>query len=756
MTESTPSRAALGVDADMRCIVDSVPHLMWVCGSDGVVTYVNERVADFTGQCSGAVSGWDFHAIAYRDDADRAAREWVHAVRTHTQFALDFRIRRCDGRYIWHAIRVDPIRDDHGNILAWLGTATDISSAKQLEGQLREAERKSAETLALLETLQSHAPVGFGFIDRNFRRVRVNEKLAEFNNTTVAEQVGALVSDLVPAFWPQLEPLYSSVLETGQPVLDVEVAGPSALDADQTRHWLNSYYPVALADEVIGVGIVAIEITDRKRSEQTNRQLAAIVEQSHDAILGSTADGIATSWNHAAELLLGYTAQEIIGHPLAVLAPKNLLAEQQQIRARILAGGPAERYETTRRCKDGSLVDVLITSSPATDEAGKVVGVSVIILDITERVEARKTALESQRQLAEAQHLAQLGSFEKDLLTGTMTWSSELYRLLGLDPDLPPTLDLFLSRVHPDDRHRFAHAHASVLRDHAPADLTHRIIRADGDVRWVESRAVCELGADGSPLTLHGTLRDTTEQTEAVRVRRQAEARFEVGFEQAGVGAAVLDLDGVVTRVNHAARTMLDRGQQELVGANWITFSHPDDLPLGIALTAALTAGKDTYADERRFLRPDNSVVWVSLNLTLVRGENGRAIYYLAQMQNIDARKGLEEQLVHQALHDSLTGIANRALLKDRLSRLLAGTRRRRTQLGVIFCDLDSFKLINESVSHDAGDAVIQQVADVIANVIGPHNTVARFGGDEFVILCEDTTGHATTDIARSGPQRGQ
>jgi diguanylate cyclase (GGDEF)-like protein/PAS domain S-box-containing protein len=750
MTTSLLGRRARGASPDLQLIADSISHLMWTCGPDGVATYVNERVAEFTGQASGSPSGWDFNVIAHPDDCDRAVREWVHAVRTQTQFALDVRIKRFDGRFVWHAFRADPIRDAQGQVVAWLGTATDIGAAKHLEEQLRASQRKTAQTLALLETLQSHAPVGLGFIDRDYRRVRVNEQLAEFTSSTVAEQVGALVPDLVPAFWPQLEPLYACVLETGQPVLDVEVAGPSGPDPLQTRHWLNSYYPVALADEVIGVGIVAIEITDRKRAEQANRQLAAIVEQSHDAIVGSTTDGIATSWNHAAELLLGYTAHEIVGQPLAVLAPTELVDEQERMRARILAGGPAERYETTRQCKDGSLVDVLITSSPAIDEAGNVVGVSVIILDITERVQARKAALNSQRQLAEAQHLAQVGSFEKDLTTGVMTWSTELYRLLGLDPNVTPTLELFLSRVHPDDRQRFAQAHAGVLRDPAPVDVAHRIVHDNGDLRWVESRAVCEFDDDGHPIKMRGALRDTTEQTEAVRIKHQAEARFEVGFEQAGVGTAILDLDGVVTRVNHAACVMLNRAGHELIGANWIAFSHPDDLPLGVALAAAHTVGNDTYADERRFLRPDGTAVWTSLNLTLVRDELGGPIYYLAQVQDIDTRKDLEEQLVHQALHDPLTGLANRALLKDRMSRLLAGTRRRRTQLGVIFCDLDSFKLINDSFSHDAGDEALRQAAHVITTAIGPSNTAARFGGDEFVILCEDTTGHDTLDIAEA------
>ncbi len=735
---------------DLQIFADGIPYSAWLAAPSGIITYVNRAATDYAGLPVGAVAEWGLDRRGHRSDADAVAREWAHAVRTQTPFDFDCRLRRADGKYRWHTCRARPLHDAEGLVVSWLGTAIDIDDAKELETRHRDSERKSAETLALLVTLQAHAPVGFGFVDRDIRRVLVNEKLAEYNDTTVAEQVGELVSELVPAFWPKLEPLYSSVLETGHPVLDVEVEGPSALDPHQTRHWLNSYYPVALADEVIGVGIIAIEITDRKRAEQANRQLAAIVEQSGDAILGSTLDGIATSWNHAAEELLGYTAQEIVGHPLAVLAPPDRRDEQARIRARIIAGGPAERYETTRRCKDGSLIDVLITSSPATDESGNVVGVSVIVVDITERLRARNVALTSQRQMAEAQEIAHVGSFEKDFTSGEMTWSAELYRLLGVEPDMTPTLDLFLSIVHPEDRTRFQSAHAESMRQGTMTELTHRIVRSDGELRWVESRAICELGPGGAALSMAGTLRDTTEQVESVRGQQEAESRFEIGFEQAGIATAILNLDGIVRRVNQAACSLLGRSEEQLVGRNWVTFSASDEVPLGAILAGRFAAGHDTYAAERRFLRPDGDTVWGALHVTLVRDAAGRAAYYLVQLQDICQRKALEADLLHQALHDSLTDLPNRALLKDRLVRLLAGTRRRGTRVGVIFCDLDHFKQINDTLSHDAGDDLLKQAGAHILAAVRESDTVARFGGDEFVVVCEEADVGETSEVARA------
>jgi two-component system sensor kinase FixL len=125
------------------------------------------------------------------------------------------------------------------------------------------------------------------------------------------------------------------------------------------------------------------------------RHLSAIIDGSGDAIFGSTADALVTSWNAAAEALFGYTAEEIIGQPLSTLAPEGCGSRSRRACGAAERGGPAERFESTRRRKDGSLVDVVITASRATDEAGEAVGLSVIAHDITESRVAQR-ALDSQ------------------------------------------------------------------------------------------------------------------------------------------------------------------------------------------------------------------------------------------------------------------------------------------------------------------------------------------------------------------------
>ena len=125
-------------------------------------------------------------------------------------------------------------------------------------------------------------------------------------------------------------------------------------------------------------------------------------------------------------------------------------------------------------------------------------------------------------------------------------------------------------------------------------------------------------------------------------------------------------------------------------------------------MLSRLAAGQDTYADERRYLRPDGSVIWALIHVTLVRDEAGEPEYFFVQLQDITGRKVMQEELAHQALHDTLTGLPNRALLEDRLVHGLAGSRRRGSQLGVMFLDVDQFKMVNDALGHSAGDDLLR------------------------------------------------
>jgi PAS domain S-box-containing protein len=216
-TFGVPARAGQPptvINAGLHQVLEAMPQLIWMATADGSTDYVNERFRTYAGYPVDIPSdlGWAIH----RDDADDAALAWDFAIAARKTFDIDCRLRRFDGEYRWHALSARPFGGDAGGVVRWIGTATDIDDAKQREVTQRMSERKSVETLAMLETLHSNVPIGLGFVDRDLRRVFVNRALASFNGSTVAEQLGQRVPDLMPAVWPQLEPMYRAVLEDAE------------------------------------------------------------------------------------------------------------------------------------------------------------------------------------------------------------------------------------------------------------------------------------------------------------------------------------------------------------------------------------------------------------------------------------------------------------------------------------------------------------------------------------------------------------
>ena len=359
MTTSATATGPPASHADFRLFADGLAQIVWMSAPDGHVECFNRCGASYTGYPVEVIERCDLVSLVHPDDAGGVSRAWEQAALSGTSLGLDCRIRRADGEVRWHAVCASPIRDELGAVVRWIGTATDIDADALVEVEPPSADSATTDTLALLETLVADAPVGFGFVDRNFRQVLINETMAAIHGSTVADQLGQTVAVLVPELWPQLEPLYRQVIDRGESILDVKIEGMTAADPTRLHHWLASYYPVSISGEVIGVGIVTVDVTDRDGTEQENRQLAAIVEDSGVAIFGAGLDGIATSWNRAAERLFGYVAEDIIGRAVLVLVPDGLRSEHLAMRARIAAGGSTERYETRRLRKDGSLIDVI-------------------------------------------------------------------------------------------------------------------------------------------------------------------------------------------------------------------------------------------------------------------------------------------------------------------------------------------------------------------------------------------------------------
>ena len=171
----------------------------------------------------------------------------------------------------WADEDVATLRDLADSMLSELELLTRLGEKRRTVAALRES---SAETLALLDTLLRTAPVGLAFIDRQYRFVRVNDSLAAINGLPAAEHLGRMVAEVIPHLWPTLQPVYDRVLGSGRPVIGRELSGETAATPGQVRHWLCSYYPVRTpTGQTLGVGVVVVDVTERKHAEEQLRCL---------------------------------------------------------------------------------------------------------------------------------------------------------------------------------------------------------------------------------------------------------------------------------------------------------------------------------------------------------------------------------------------------------------------------------------------------------------------------------------------------
>jgi PAS domain S-box-containing protein len=248
--------------------------------------------------------------------------------------------------------------------------------------------------------------------------------------------------------------------------------------------------------------------------------------------------------------------------------------------------------------------------------------------------------------------------------------------------------ELFLQIQHPDDREWMAKADSEARRGLEPMSVEYRLIARDGRVVWIAEKAAVVMDESTGIRYYQGVMVDITERKRAEKALQESELKFRTIFDAAAFGVLTVDLRGRVEEANPTLEQVGGYGRGELIGRPLVTLIHPEDEGSLTAVGELLLGTRERCDLEHRFLRSDGSPVWCRTVMSLVRAPDGGPAYAIAMLEDISDRKDAEDELVHRALHDPLTGLPNRRLLLDRLAVDIARSERHPgTGVAVIFVD---------------------------------------------------------------------
>jgi diguanylate cyclase (GGDEF)-like protein/PAS domain S-box-containing protein len=719
-----------------RDLVENINDLIYATDEHGIITYIAPRVEAVGGYKTSEIIGRPFFDFVHEEDVpymrdmfkqDVSGRPKPHEYRAVTKSG-DVRWVRTFGRPFFKEGRVAGLR----------GVSTDITARKRAEEALRESEEKYRLILSTMEE-------GYYEVDLSGNLIFFNDALCRIYGYTRDELIALNNREYMsPVTAKKTYQLFNKVFKTGEPskIFDWEF-----IKKDGSIITIEISVSLRKDSQGNAVGFQGIvrDITERKQAEEALRDreesYRSILELAPDSItISRIADGRYLQVNNAFCQHTGYTPEEATGRTAFDLNIFVDPADRERLINAVRQRGRADGLEIQFRAKDGTLLDDLVSAIPIRfrgEDCQLVVATNINALK-----KAQEALRESEQKYRTILQSMEEGYYEVDLRGNMMFCNDAICRnqrrsreeLLGMNNRAYMT---------PETAKMIYAIFNKVYRTGIPVQfVNNEIIRKDGTVALLEESVSLLRNAAGEPIGFYGVSRDRTEQKQAEEALRLSEEKYRTIIENIEDGYYEVDLAGNFTFVNDAACRIQGYTRDEMIGMNNREYMDKKTAQKVYKIfNTVLRTGKSTIISHWQIIRKDGSQRDVESSVSLMRDASGNPRGFRGVIRDITARKQAEEELQYRATHDLLTDLPNRLLFSDRLSLALAQAQRNHKKLAVMLLDLDYFKDVNDTMGHSAGDRLLRVVGNRLTELLRSGDTVARVGGDEFLLLLSEIGG---------------
>lgn len=630
-----------------------------------------------------------------QEDRERVQLLIQHALLTGERYTSQFRITTQDGKTRWLSATGKVVYDENQKPYRFPGVSMDITHLKQIEEALHRETTLSRKQLAELEAVYTYAPVGLCVFDNNKRWTRINKIMAASFGQEPSENIGKSVRDVLPSLANSLEGALDRVIDTKQPVLNIEFSGESPKVPGTVRTWTGSFYPLFNGQEKVqGISVVTEDITEARRSSEEHLAHRTILEKvaaqaplekilymlacAVERIFPGAQAYIVQDYQRGEQVVLsgdGYSSsiKELFAEPLTPdpsgVFSKVISNREEVLIPDITRSGTSTFIEKLRErnvrslwvrpitLSDGSVWGAcavqhqLVSLKPTQSDKEHLEVLLKLAATVIERKRFYEQLTATSQRLQYAETVGKIGVFDWDIKTGALVWTAQMEEIFGIPGgSFEGDITHWKKRLHPDDAALVLNTLDTLIHQREPIfKQDYRIVHPNGEVHWISVQGAFEYDQDGSAARMIGVGTDITEQKRTEEQSRLDKERLILALESGALGFWDWNIQTGDVFFGGCWASMLGYAPEELEPSitTWERLIHHEDkLTVDKVLEAHLVRETPLYEAEFRLKKRDGTWLWVlSRGRVVARDPEGAPLRVVGVHANVHEQHLIRDEL---------------------------------------------------------------------------------------------------------------